>query len=259
MKSACFAALLLVALAALAQHSARTADPSFDTPIKKTVVNLGASPAHPGDEHERITLTCYLFPSFMVKEYDEGEVGAEWLSIVPAAKGATPACTRDHLAGERVVNPDDWSGYFKGARGNLVFFDAADGLNGGLPFAIFDASTGKKLFEDTAYDSSMYTRKLAPSPFNRLRVTSDAASGVTLRYLRVVAADCDLHTEKAPCWQKITTKLGLAAAPMPVCTDYARARGRKWPSAIAYPVEVTLAPAPVTRPIPGPLKCWPAD
>lgn len=251
--------VLLLALSASAQHAAPVADPSFDAPIKKTVVNFGASPHHPAEEGQRMRLTCYLFPSFMVKEYDEGEVGAEWLSILPVTKGATPACTRDHVPGERVLNPDDWSGYFKGARGNLVFFDSGDGVNGGLPFAIFDASTARKLFEDTAFDTSLYTHKPAPSPFNRLRIFGDATAGLTLRYLRVVAADCDLHTEKAPCWQKITAKLGLGEAPMPVCTDYARARGRRWPSAVAYPVEVTLSPSPTTRPIPGPVKCWPAD
>ncbi len=252
MKSAWLAVLLLCAAALPAQNS-------FDHPLKKMVVDLGPSPYHPGDQHERIRLSCYFFPTFVVKEYDEREVGAEWLSIAPVAAGATGECTKSHVAGERLINPDDWSGYFKGVRGSLVFFDAPDGLNGGLPFAIFEAGTLKKLFEDTAYDASMYARKPPPSPFNRLRVSSDADQRVVLRYLRVVAVDCDLHREKNACWEQVRRKLGLEDASMPVCSDYERAAGRLWPSAIAYPVEVSLAPVPRVRHIPGPLKCWPAD
>ncbi len=227
--------------------------------MKKKVVELGPSPSPASSQHEGIKLSCYYFPKFMVKEYDAGEVGAEWLSIAPVGQGAPPKCTRSHLDGERLVNPDEWSGYFKGVRGNLVFFNAPDGVNGGLPFAVFDATTVKKLFEDTAYDESMYPRRPQPTPFNRLRVSGGQNQRVVLRYLRVVAVACDLNIEKQVCWHQVRPKLGLQGTPMPVCLNYDRAAGRKWPSVVAYPVEVSLFPKPVLRNIPGPLKCWPAD
>jgi len=87
------------------------------------------------------SVTCYHYPTFTIKEYDQGEKGAEWLSIVRSSEAA---CVRRRGEDERVY---DWSGYFRGAKGTLVFLDAADGMNGGLPFAVFDVNTGRKLFQ----------------------------------------------------------------------------------------------------------------
>jgi hypothetical protein len=76
----------------------------FDIPMKKKVVDFGPSPYYPGG-NVRIKLSCYFYPSFMVKEYDEGQEGAEWLAIVSFEEGITPACTQSHLVGERYQIP----------------------------------------------------------------------------------------------------------------------------------------------------------
>lgn len=51
---------------------------------------------------------------------------------------------------ERIDKTDNgWSGYFKGVRGNYIFFDGDDGYDGGVPFAIYDGTNAQKLFEDS--------------------------------------------------------------------------------------------------------------
>jgi len=91
-----------------------------------------------------------------------------------------------------------------------------------------------------------------------LRFSGRQDSDLTMTYLRVVEADCDLHFEKTACWEKVRKKLDLKDAPMPVCTSYESVSDRAV-SAVAYPVEVSLFPQPVTKTIAGPVMCWPTD
>ena len=44
----------------------------FDVPLTKTVVGFGRSPYYPCGK-VRNKLSCYLYSTFMVKEYDEGQ------------------------------------------------------------------------------------------------------------------------------------------------------------------------------------------
>lgn len=230
---------------------------SLDTPLKKKVVDFGPSPYSPGG-NLRVKLSCYFYPTFMVKEYDEGQKGADWLAIVPVEKNGTPECTQSHAPGERVVKFPEWSGYFQGAKGNLVFINADDGTDGGLPFVVYDSRTGKQIFQDNAYVSAMWTKKPADSPFNKMRVSGAETQVVSLKYLRVVEAECDLHTEKAACWERVRTQLGLKSVEIPVCSGYENIRDR-WVSSVAYPVEVVLFPQPAIKTIVGPVRCWPVD
>src|SRR5215510_3228559 len=100
---------------------------SFDEPLKKDVVDFGPSPYYAAGD-VRMKLSCYMYPTFMVKEYDERQKGAEWLAIVPIEKGVTRECTKSHVQGEQVFEKEalepEWIGYFLGAKENLVFFDA---------------------------------------------------------------------------------------------------------------------------------------
>jgi hypothetical protein len=230
---------------------------SFDAPLQKKVLDFGPSPYSRGGK-VRVKLSCYFYPTLMVKEYDEGEEGAEWLAIVPASKGAVPTCTKHAAAGERRIDSGEWCGYFKGTKGNLVFMDAADGANGGLPFVVYDSTTGKKIFEDSAYDSRMWSGKAEDSPFNRLRISSARDGRTLLRYLRVVATDCDLHLEKTSCWERTKKNLDLKGVELPVCSGYKATSGRV-ASALAYPVEVFLLPQPTIKVIAGAVRCWPVD
>jgi hypothetical protein len=248
-------AVFLFALSVMAVPSVAQTD-SFDAPLRKKVVDFGPSPYSKGGI--RVKLSCYFYTSFTVKEYDEGQKGAEWLAIVSIKEGAAPACTRSHALGEKVILYPEWTGYFKGAKGNLVFFYASDGTDGGMPFVVYDARTATKVFEDSTFDSTWLRNKVEVSLFNQPRFSSAPDGQVTLRYLRVVEADCDLHTEKASCWPQVRKKLELKSAQMPVCSGY-KGVPTRWESAVAYPVEVLLFPTPIRKTIAGPVKCWPVD
>jgi hypothetical protein len=258
---------LLVAILAL--HSFAWAG-SFDQPVFKRTVDLGPSKFSPG---ARTKVTCYFFSSFMVKEVDLAEKGASRLAIVPG-KIKDHTCTRLRDEGEKEINSDEWTGYFKGVKGDLVFFDADDGWNGGMGFAVFNAKTGKKVFDDAA---------LGP-----LQVATGEDKAVTLAYTRVVAGDCVIPKDQV-CWDKIKHMIALESASPPDCkTGYeksaqelakgrcqaqkadgpeclakeitlARQQANDSPSVISYPVEVVLGQEPVIKPANGSVACWPAD
>lgn len=114
------------------------------------------------------------------------------------------------------------------------------------------------VFEDSAYEVKWAKKKVVDAPFNRLRINKTSDARLSLRYLRVVEAGCDLSREEAVCWQKVKNKLDLKNSRMPVCRDYT-GRPTPYESAIAYPVEVFLFPQPSTKTIAGPVKCWPVD
>lgn len=230
----------------------------FDVPVEKKIVDMGPSPYYQGAYPPHIRLSCYFFRNFVVKEYDEGQKGAKWLAILPIMTRDPGACTQSHVLSEKVIAGEEWCGYFKGAKENLVFFDACDGTDGGLPFTVYDSRTGKRVFEDTAYDSNMWTQKDTPTPFDRLRVTSTPEGQLLLIYLRVVGTDCDLRTEKASCWDHFKAKVDLKIATPPVCSHYHDISGR-YVSAVAYPVEVLLSQEPIIKTIAGPVECWPVD
>lgn len=245
---------------------------SFDQPVLKRTVDLGPSPARRGD-HAKVT--CFFYRHFMVKEVDLGEKGAERLAIVPTDKTTDRACTRRHDPGEREINSDDWSGYFKGVKGNLVFLDADDGWNGGLGFAIFDARTAKKIFDDVA--------------LGELKLIDRSDRTLAIQYTRVADGGCVMLKDAGACWEKISTKLGLDGREAPDCkAGYEKsaremAKGRcqaqhadnaqclekelplaesqaaDAPSVIVYPVELVLESEPVVHPVAGDLRCWPSD
>jgi hypothetical protein len=91
-----------------------------------------------------------------------------------------------------------------------------------------------------------------------MRVFEEKDGQFSLKYLRVVKAGCDLHTEKSSCWEAVRKKFELQATQMPVCTEY-NGFATRGESAMAYPVEVTLFPKPLIRSIAGPVRCWPVD
>jgi hypothetical protein len=263
------AVALRLLVVVLALHSFAWAG-SFDQPVFKRTVDLGPSKSSPG---ARTKVTCYFFSSFMVKEVDLAEKGASRLAIIPG-KIKDHTCSRLRDEGEKEINSDEWTGYFKGVKGDLVFFDADDGWNGGMGFAIFNARTGKKVFDDVA---------LGP-----LQIATGGDKAVTLAYTRVVADDCVIPKDQA-CWGKIKQKLALQSASVPDCKagyeksaqeiakgrcqaqkadnaqclakeiTLARQQANDSPSVISYPVEVLLGPEAVIKPVAGDLGCWPAD
>ena len=243
---------LLVIMASVlhAQTDRTNRGEGFDKPLKKTVVDLGPSPFYMPAQHVRNKLTCYYYATFTVKEYDQGEKGAEWLSLVPSSQAA---CVLRHRQDEKVYT--EWSGYFRGAKGALVFFDAADGIDGGLPFAVFDVKTGRELFQDS-YLLDYYQKVLHIK--NTFRVSSESDQIPHLAYFRVVHARCDLKAKQSDCWKKVRTEFGIVQTEIPVCSGYEQAEGRL-ESTVVYPVSVLLTDAPQIKPVQGPVFCWPPD
>ena len=235
-----------------------TAEGSLDQPLKKQVKILGPSPYYPSGRETK-KLSCFFYREVLVKQYDEGQKGAEWLSFLRVEREQPKRCELAHDADEHVIDDwREWRGYFMGVKDRLVFFSASDGENGGMPFAIFDSNTGKKIFEDSAYQSSMWTKKPEYSRFNNLRVYRRADGQTTLKYLRVVGTECDLHLEASKCWAQVRTDFSIKQSETPVCSGYENISAR-YSSSVAFPVETVLFPNPVTKTIDGPIKCWPVD
>jgi hypothetical protein len=227
-------ALFIICAALPAAAFAAPKDPGlFAKPENVTRVPLAPDPENPQAKAE---LSCFQFKDFAVKQLDRGEKGAAQLSILPLAAGEKPACTEENAANELVIEGSDWSGYFKGVKDNFVFFDADDGWNGGVGFAVFAATDGKKLFSDTAR--------------NGLRTLTIAGTALTLRYTRVYGAPCSLYADAKGCWKAIQEETGITQAQAPDCSAAYKAAVKETkgdakqiaavPSVIEYEVEVML-------------------
>lgn len=138
---------------------------AFDAPTKVETKDLGANR----------TLTCWRYPNVLVKQVDAHEKGAARLSFV-RFDATAPACEEPLAPTEKVLA--DWSGYYAGAFGALVIFDADDGWNGGMGFAVYDATTGAQVFKDARFGE----------------LTSSKG---TLLYKRLVPLDCNASKDKA--------------------------------------------------------------
>ncbi len=226
------AAIIAISLLLPGNTSAKDAAGLFDKPAKLVKVPLAADPQNP---QSKPLLSCFYFTGFAVKQIDLGEIGAQQLSIVPLGGAEPYQCREANIGGEKVVDAKDWSGYFKGVKGSYVFFDADDGLNGGLAFAVFGASDGKKLFEDTA--KGLHAIKLTPS-------------GMVLNYSRVYAPGCSLFADAAGCWAKVKQGTGLTQASPPDCAAAYKAEEKRMkgssdktasvPSVVQYEAETVL-------------------
>jgi len=140
---------------------AAAAAQGFD-PYKKQVVDYGVPKDFLGNPHHD-QLTCFYYRDLMVKQLtNDWNKGALFLSFLRFDQ-APPACVKEHSRDEKVLDYPEWGGYFRGlVKGDLVFFDASDGEDGGMPFAVYDSKTQKKIFEDNAYYVWMWNKKLRP-------------------------------------------------------------------------------------------------
>ena len=194
----------------------------FDEPVAIDNLDLPADKANPD---ARPVVNCYRFKGFMVKEVDLGEVGADKLAIAPE----NAACTHNDPADKLVSH--DLAGYFLGTKGNLAFFQAADGVDGGMPFVVIDAATVKPLFDDS-FDGP---------DFARIEVNG---TDVTLDYARTYSADCSLYLDGTACADKVRQATGLGtAAPLPDCRSAYEAEKKRSPD---YAAEIEQLPSVVS-------------
>jgi len=273
MKTALPATLFLLLLGWIvtgAQHRSKAKPDWFDVPLSKRAVDFGPSFSKPSDaspawqwnayRRARNTLTCYWFPTVMVKEYDISEKGAAWVSFIRLAANEHPECSRSHVSGEKVFEKSsEWAGYFAGVKEDFVFLRDADGLDGGIQFAVYDSRTGMKVFEDAECLRCWFAKKPSYAPFNRMRISKVHGGPVTLKDLRVEQADCDLRADKASCWDHVRMQMDVKSAREPVCLGYAHTPVGEFQSMVAHPVFVSLESSPVVKSIDGPVLCWGPD
>jgi hypothetical protein len=279
MKTRLQAALVLLVLglaASEAQDRSKAEPDSFDVPLEKKTLDFGPSwdkpsasaPAWQWNAYRRARnkLSCYWFPTVMVKQYDISQKGAVWVSFLRLAENAHPECRRSHLPGEKVFEESNWEGYFFGVKEGFVFLTDADGFSGGIGFAVYDSRTGEKVFEDTDCLTCMYLKKMygveqLSAPFDRMRIVNAPNGGVMLKYMRVEQADCDVRADKASCWDHVRMKLDAKNPNPPVCFGYEAVGYEKYAvgelsSMVAHPVLVSLQSSPVVKNIDVPVLCW---
>ena len=147
-------------------------------------------------------LHCTYYERYLVKELTGDAKGALSLSFVQLG-AAKPVCSVAVLENETVVS--DWAGYFRGVAGDLVIFDGDDGWNGGMPFVIYDGTTGKRVHEDARAGDFDVTPEL-------------------VRYRRLVTLDCNAIADDA-CAQKGAAAAATKQNVKALCTKgYAKAR-----------------------------------
>jgi hypothetical protein len=190
---------IAAALMAVGCAAARAEPPApFDKPLKTLRVALQPDALNPQSKPK---VTCTYYATFMVKEVDLGEVGADQVSLLPISPQAkAPPCVRANAAGERVFPAAAWSGYFLGVRGQYIFLDGSDGWQGGMPFAVF-TTNAKKLVDDTRIKWAA----IATTP-----------TGLILRYRRIYEAKCSLFSAPDTCWSDIKKDTGVTGT-MPDC------------------------------------------
>lgn len=221
----------------------------FDAPIGVDNTDLPPDTVNPD---AKPVVNCYRFKGFMIKEVDLGEVGADKIAVLPE----TAACEKDSKDEKAIA--DDMAGYFLGTKGSLLFLQAPDGFNGGVPFVVYDTKTMKALF----YDS------FEGADFKAINVDGDK---VTLQYRRNYTASCSLYLDGGNCPAEIRKEAGLAdILKLPDCgpsydaekkrtPDFAK-EIEKLPSVISYEAELTFdGKDTVIKPLPGDITCRPVD
>jgi hypothetical protein len=246
----------------------------YDRPLEIRHVSLKPDSLNPQVKRD---VSCFTYPHFVVKQVDLGEVGADRLSIIPAAPGITSPCRRAKERNEYVIPSDSWSGYFDGVKSDYAFFNAADGTNGGLGFMVFRVSDRKKLFEDTAEKG--------------IRSIEINDRTLKLRYQRVFASRCSVVTGGSACRDIVAMEAGVASESLSSCPnsyqaakeemarmrcevqpvedgvcidkELKRINEQKWddaPTVIVYEVEADLSGAkPVIKLLSDALVCRPSD
>lgn len=234
---------------------------SFDKPVHKRVLDLGPSQNLMRSDNRHLTVTCWYYSHFMIKERnDPGMKGAELIALASVRPGRLPKCSSMLQPDEKEFKEwipelktfESWNGYFAGVKHNLVFLERPDGdENSGIPFSVFESDAQTKLFEDSVMLRARGERDLNFAP--------TSGSQVVIRYLRVANSGCSIPKSGEICWIKLQQQTGLAHSPMPKCSDYEGKDAGTAASVIAYPVEVSLFPKPSIRPLGGPFRCYPTE
>lgn len=236
----------------------------FDKPLHEAHIRLKTDRAN---QKAEAMLSCFYYPHLMIKQIYMGEKGSEQLSMISIGKGQnSPKCRKQNAKDEKVVT--SWSGYFKGVKGDYVFFDGDDSQNGGMPFGVY-TSSGNSLYEDNAIKMDSI-ELLSPPRDPDLRPWYE--NPLKLRYKRAYIAPCSLRADGSHCWEIIRDATGLTGSSSPDCKEeYAqleneappeqRKQASEDPSVVIYDVEAVLDGRGAIRitPISQAGACHPAD
>jgi hypothetical protein len=187
----------------------------FDAPLKVRTLHLSPDPQNPKSRRQ---VTCFYYRSIVVKQVDYGEVGADRLGLLPVLSRNATLCRPDREPGEYVLPPETWSGHFKGVKADYAFFDAPDGVNGGLGFMALRIYDRKALFEDIAQRG--------------LKSIEIEEGALKLRYQRVFEGNCSVMSSGEACRDAIARDTGVSASSLSICdlgyqaAKQAMARGR---------------------------------
>lgn len=194
-------AMIVCALPALAVASG-----PFDSPLKTRTIQLPADPQNP---KARRQVTCFYYRSIVIKQVDYGEVGADRLALLPVLARNATQCHEDREALEYVIPPETWSGHFRGVKADYAFFDAPDGINGGLGFLVLRLYDRKPVLEDVAQHGIE---------------SIDYEEGVLrIRYQRVHAGTCSILTAGDGCRDELVRDTGVGAQSLSICPQGYRA------------------------------------
>jgi hypothetical protein len=218
----------------------------FDKPVRQTILDLGPSPNQLDFPNLHVHLSCYYYPSFMLKQLeDDGNKGALRVSVLRVQESQAPTCARPLGVTEKELPLR--CEYYEGVKSEFIFLIDCDGDGEGRYFEVFQASNLTSLLWDSLR-------------FNTLPRFGRTADGrLTMRYEQIFFADCSLMEHSGECWKKIKSKIGLSTAVMPKCRGYVDPKILEDHSLIGYPVEVVLLPKPVTKTLPGPVHCFAAQ
>jgi len=265
---------MALAMIACAVPALALASGPFDSPLKVRDVRLAADPQNP---KARRQVTCFYYRSIVIKQVDYGEVGADRLALLPVLSRNGTQCHEDREALEYVIPPDTWSGYYRGVKADYAFFDAPDGINGGLGFMVLRLYDRKVVLEDVAQHG--------------IRSIDYEEGVLKIRYQRVHAGACSILTAGEDCRDGLVRDTGVSAGSLSICSQGYRAAkeamakgrcsaqanrrkdclqkeldrlgGQKWdeaPTVIVYEAEATLKDgALVTKPRSDALACHPSD
>jgi hypothetical protein len=247
---------------------ASNSPPLFDKPLREIHTPLPNDPHGPGS---RSMLSCFYYPTFMVKQVYLGEKGARQLSILPywLKDNKEPPCVRANATDEMVIDPREWGGYFEGVKGDFIFFESADRSDGGSTFAVFDAVNASKIFVDTEKVTENATGFTTFALLNHPENENDSA--LELRYRRMYRAPCSLRADENNCWNLVRSITGLTESSPPNCAAAYEAEEKKYPenakswktdpTVIIYGVEVVLDSGKAIRvtPVSKAMECYPAE
>ncbi len=228
---------------------------AFDAPIKIDTVHTDGSRE----------LKCWLYPSFMVKQLDAHEKGAERLSFIRFS-GAAPTCDRTIAVGvEKVL--DDWGGYYAGALGDFLVFNGDDGWNGGVGFAVYDTTSGTQVFKDARLgDMTLKDNAIAYKRVTLLDCNASADKKCAAKGMKLAGTKKDLSGICKKGYAAWLSRFQASVAKVDASCDAECKKQRKaqldsfrsGESVIAYEVSVDKTTFVIT-PRTSNLDCWPSD